>query len=212
MVGGSVLESTIYGGQGTDFITAGAASTSISQSVISGNLGADTIMLNGTTSVFNTEVYGSDSAGTDTGIDSLVISARTVQTSTVYGGAGTDTLILGDTVAATQIIEGDFNAFAGNDSVAVTGSFVSTTVTGGTGDDTIFISGRTNSGEGSSHTSFYGGKGTTASLPPVAVSVCLAAPALIPHQMALIPSASTTFLNRLSTVHPVLTASCFEHC
>ena len=31
--------------------------------------------------------------------------ARTVQTSTVYGGAGADTLILGDTAAASQIIE-----------------------------------------------------------------------------------------------------------
>ena len=63
-------------------------------SVIEGNLGADTIIFNSTTAVFNTEVYGSDSAGTDTGADSIVVGARTIQTSTVYGGAGADTLIL----------------------------------------------------------------------------------------------------------------------
>ena len=63
---------------------------------ISGNLGADTIILNSTTSVYNTEVYGSNSAGTDTGADSIIVGARTIQTSTVYGGAGADTLILGE--------------------------------------------------------------------------------------------------------------------
>ena len=47
--------------------------TSISGSVIEGNLGADTLILSSTNSVYNTEIYGSDSAGTDTGADSIKI-------------------------------------------------------------------------------------------------------------------------------------------
>ena len=44
-------------------------------------------------------------------------------------------------VAATtsQIIDADFNAFAGADSIVADGSFVSTTVRAGSGDDTMFI-------------------------------------------------------------------------
>ena len=49
---------------------------SISGSVIEGNLGADTIIFNSTNSVFNTEVYGSNSSGTDTAADSIEIAAR----------------------------------------------------------------------------------------------------------------------------------------
>ena len=158
---GSITSSTVYGGQGTDYISGVDAASTISSALISGNLGADKLIFNTTNSVFNTEIYGSDSAGTDTGADSIVIAAQTVQTSTVYGGgAGADTLILSGNLASGQFIEGDFNAFAGNDSVNVTGSFVSTTVQGGAGNDTIFISGRTASGEGSSATAFYGGDGT----------------------------------------------------
>ena len=41
------------------------------------------------------------------------------------------------------------SAFAGDDSVNITGSFVSTTVQGGAGNDTIFIGGRHCSGAGS---------------------------------------------------------------
>ena len=40
---GSIVDSTIYGGQGTDYITGGGAATSITGSLISGNLGGDTI-------------------------------------------------------------------------------------------------------------------------------------------------------------------------
>ena len=87
--------------------------------LIPGNLGADTIILNGTTSVYNTEIYGSDSAGTDTAADSIVVGARTIQTSTVYGGAGADTLILGETSTAISSLKLTIRAFAGNDSVAV---------------------------------------------------------------------------------------------
>ena len=106
-VGGSVLDSTVYGGQGTDYISGVNGAESVSGSLIEGNLGADTILLNGSNSVFNTEVYGSNSAGTDTGADSLEIKAQTVQTSTVYGGAGGDTLLLSGNLANGQFVEVD---------------------------------------------------------------------------------------------------------
>ena len=150
---GSVIDSTVYGGQGTDFISGVDGAASISGALIAGNLGADTIILNGTTSIFNTGVYGSAAAGTDTSVDSIV-SATTIQTSTVYGGAGTDTLILGNGLS-TQVVEGDFRGFAGNDSISANGSFVNTTVRAGSGNDTLFIAGRTASGEGSSNSAFY---------------------------------------------------------
>ena len=105
-VTGSIIDSTVYGGQGTDYISGVDGATSISASVIEGNLGADKIILASTTSVFNTELYGSSSAGTDTGADSIVVSARTVQTSSVYGGAGADTLLLGN-LASGQFVDVD---------------------------------------------------------------------------------------------------------
>ena len=115
-----MIDSTVYGGQGTDFISGVDGAATISSALIAGNLGADTIILNGTTSIFNTEVYGSAAAGTDTSVDSIVVSATTIQTSTVYGGAGTDTLILGNGLS-TQVVEGDFRGFAGNDSISANG-------------------------------------------------------------------------------------------
>ena len=50
--------------------------------------------------------------------------ARIIQTSTVYGGAGADTLILGESANFGQMVDVDINALAGM-TVAVTGSFVS---------------------------------------------------------------------------------------
>ena len=91
--------------------------------------------------------------------DSIVVSATTIQTSTVYGGAGGDTPILGNGLS-TQVVEGDFRGFAGNDSISANGSFVNTTVRAGSGNDTLFIAGRTASGEGSSNSAFYAGTGT----------------------------------------------------
>ena len=67
MIGG-IVDSTVYGGQGTDYISGVDGASTISGSLIAGNLGADSVILNSTTSIYNTEVYGSDSAGTDTGI------------------------------------------------------------------------------------------------------------------------------------------------
>ena len=159
-VTGSISGSTVYGGQGVDYISGVDGAATITGSVIAGNLGADSIILNSTSSVYNTAIYGSDSSGTDTSNDSIVIGARTIQTSTVYGGAGADTLILGESSTLGQFVDGDYRAFAGNDSVAVTGSFVSVTVRGGTGNDTISITGDTASGEGSSNTAIYAGDGT----------------------------------------------------
>ena len=128
--------------------------------MIAGNLGADSIILNSSNSVFNTEVYGSDSAGTDTGADSIVVKAQTIQTSTVYGGAGADTLLLVAILAAVNSLTSTSKLSLADDSVNINGSFVSTTVRGGAGNDTIFIGGHTVSGAGSSSTAFYAGDGT----------------------------------------------------
>ena len=69
--------------------------------------------------VFNTKVYGSDATGTLAGNDSIVLAGNTVQTSTVYGGAGSDTLIIGNysTPADAQLLKIDVQGFAGDDSI-----------------------------------------------------------------------------------------------
>ena len=127
----SIIDSTVYGGQGTDYISGVDGANTISGSVISGNLGGDSIILNSTNFCLQHRGFGSDSNGTDSGADSIEIGARTIQTSTVYGGAGADTLILGESATLGQMVDVDINALAGDDSVAVTGSFVSATVKGG---------------------------------------------------------------------------------
>ena len=112
---GDVLGSTAYGGQGADYISGVANTTtqSLSGSLIAGNRGDDKIVFNSTYSIFNTEVYSSDSTGTLAGNDSIILGARTVQTSTVYGGAGTDTIIVGDysTASNAQLLKIDVNGF-----------------------------------------------------------------------------------------------------
>ena len=55
---------------------------------------------------------------------------------------------------ATQIVESDINAFAGADSISVTGSFVSSTVNAGAGADTLFINTSTAGDTASTGTSF----------------------------------------------------------
>ena len=106
-------------------------------------------------------MYGSDSTGTLTGADSIALGAYTIQTSTVYGGAGADTIFVGDTSGddnlAVQILKADIKGFAGNDSIAAGGSFVSTTVSAGEGNDTIFVN--ATSGSESASTEFYAGAG-----------------------------------------------------
>ena len=134
--------SSIYGGQGADLIdvAAGAATDVISKTLIEGNRGSDKLLLKNTGTLINSTVLGSDITGTIAGNDSLSISAKTYQTSTVYGGAGNDTILFGVTAANTQVISSDFQAFAGTDSISAVGSFVSTSVKAGSGDDTLFIS------------------------------------------------------------------------
>ena len=109
--------------------------------MIEGNRGGDSIIFASTYSIFNTEVYGSDSTGTLTGADSIVLSGNTVQTSTVYGGAGADTLIIGNYSSPTsaQLLKIDVQGFAGDDSIQFGGSFVSSTLTAGAGNDTLDI-------------------------------------------------------------------------
>ena len=162
-IAGDVLGSTVYGGQGADTIegaaVSGSSSQSISGSLIAGNRGADKIVFNSTQSVFNTEVYGSDSTGTLAGNDSLALGALTVQTSTVYGGAGNDTIFVGDySGRAGQFLKVDVDAFAGADSIKVGGSMVSVTVNAGAGNDTIAISTSTGA-SASTATEFYADAG-----------------------------------------------------
>ena len=114
-------------------MAAGAATDVISKTLIEGNRGADKLLLKNTGTLINSTVLGSDITGTIAGNDSLSISAKTYQTSTVYGGAGNDTILFGGTAANTQVISSDFQAFAGTDSISAVGSFVSTSVKAGAG-------------------------------------------------------------------------------
>ena len=131
---GVVENSTVYGGQGADLISQ-ISGTSITNSHLAGNRGSDKLVLQGATTILNSTILGGDISGTLAGNDSLSLAVNTLQTSTVYGGAGNDTIAF----AATQVIETDVKAFAGADSLSVTGSFVSTTVSAGAGADTLFI-------------------------------------------------------------------------
>ena len=107
---------------------------SLSGSLIAGNRGNDKIVFNSTQSVFNTEVYGSDSTGTLAGNvlwPSQVSLSKPLRSTAVlelhhFG------VLLGK---GGQILKADVNAFAGNDSIKVGGSFVSSTVKAGAGND-----------------------------------------------------------------------------
>ena len=114
-----------------------------------------------TQSIFNSKVYGSDATGTLAGNDSIVLAGNTVQTSTVYGGAGTDTLIIGNysSAADAQLLKIDVQGFAGDDSIQFGGSFVSSTLTAGAGNDTLDIAATTGT-SASSATEFYAGTGS----------------------------------------------------
>ena len=118
-----------------------------------------TLILKNTGTLLNSTVLGSDITGTIAGNDSLSIAALTLQTSTVYGGAGNDTIIFGSTNTNTQIVDVTFNAFAGADSINAVGSFVSTTVNAGSGNDTMFVNTSTAGVLASSDTQFYAGTG-----------------------------------------------------
>ena len=63
----------------------------------------------------------------------------------------------GDDNLAVQILKADIKAFAGNDSVVVGGSFVSSTVAAGAGSDTLFVNATSGSTNASSE--FYAGAG-----------------------------------------------------
>ena len=160
-IGGDVSGSTVYGGQGADTILGAAVTTtqSISGSLLAGNRSNDKIVFASTYSIYNTEVYGSDSTGTLAGNDSLALGGITVATSTVYGGAGADTIFVGDYAnAGGQILKADVQGFAGDDSIRFGGSFVSSTLNAGAGNDTIAIKGSTGA-SASTATSFYAGTG-----------------------------------------------------
>ena len=165
--------STVYGGQGADLISQTGTNQSITASWIAGNRGSDKIVLNAATTVLNSTILGSDIGGTISGNDSLSLAATTIQTSTVFGGAGNDTIILGGTNANTQIIEGDFNAFAGSDTLSIVGSFVSSTINAGAGNDTLFLNTSSAGLTASTATSFYAGTGADKISAANAVSVSI---------------------------------------
>ena len=110
-------ESTVYGGQGADLISLSGTNKSITKSWIAGNRGDDKLTLASKSTILNSTILGSDTTGTIAGNDSLNLSARTIQTSTVYGGAGNDTILFGQTSTNTQIVEADIRAFGGADSI-----------------------------------------------------------------------------------------------
>ena len=86
--GSANITIALYGGQGTDLISTAGASAPLVL-LVSGNRGSDKLILaSSTNSMLNSTIYGSDSTGTLTGNDSIVLGAYTAQTSTVYGGAG----------------------------------------------------------------------------------------------------------------------------
>ena len=109
--------------------------------------------------VINSTILGSDTTGTIAGNDSLSLAATTLQTSTVYGGAGNDTMLLGGaTNHAAGIIEVDVKAFAGADSIKLL-VHLSPTVDSGAGDDTLWINTNTATASASTATAFYAGTG-----------------------------------------------------
>ena len=169
--------------------------------------GNDKIIFNSTQSIYNTEVYGSDSTGTLAGNDSIVLAGYTVQTSTVYGGAGDDTMIIGDygTPADAQILKVDVRGFAGDDSITFGGSFVSSTLNAGSGNDTLAIAATTGT-SASTATEFYAGTGSDSvnhsMVKTSPFTVTLQQPTL---QAVLIPSKSLASPHRPFTAQLVVT-------
>ena len=105
-MGGTALSSSVYGGQGTDDISVVG---SISNSVVSGNLGNDTMdfttvaksstIYGGGGFLYDTSLDGADSieiGGSVTasllhgngGNDSFYLAGADIKSSTVYGGPG----------------------------------------------------------------------------------------------------------------------------
>ena len=84
---GSIIDSTVYGGQGTDYISGVGGGTSISASVIEGNLGADTIILAAPTPSSTQRFTVQILLVLIPAADSIEIGARTIQTSTRFMAA-----------------------------------------------------------------------------------------------------------------------------
>ena len=127
-VNGAATTSSVYGGGGNDIITDGAVA--LSDTLISGDLGNDTITL---------------------GNGGLAIDGITVA-----GGEGVDTITLGDAGLNTAndtgvLITGD----AGNDTITGTSANgVEVTINGGAGNDDL------NAGAGNGSETIIGGAGT----------------------------------------------------
>jgi hypothetical protein len=119
--------STVKGGKGNDFVTTSGA---LSQGVMSGDLGADTLVL--AAAVSQSSVYGGNLVDTTTdGADSLAFMGGASQTF-VQGNAGADTVYFGVASQQTTIKGG-----AGNDSIDVAGGGAALKVEADLGNDTL---------------------------------------------------------------------------
>ena len=101
----SLTKAPSYGGQGADLISLSGTNKSITKSWIAGNRGDDKLTLASKSTILNSTILGSDTTGTIAGNDSLNLSARTIQTSTVYGGAGNDTILFGRPAPTPKLLK-----------------------------------------------------------------------------------------------------------
>lgn len=134
------VTANIYGGQGIDAIT---LTGSVIGAEVQGNLDTDVILVNGVgTNVQAATINGNQ--GDDQLTWNMTGAAATADNTTMYGGAGNDTLI--SAVGATEevVLSGD----NGNDTITKAANGQNDTLLGGAGTDTITSSTGTNRIEG----------------------------------------------------------------
>ena len=152
---GAFDKTSLYGGQGQDYIY---LQTTLSSSYITGNLGNDTITTN---LIKGGTVFGGGGYLVDTsndGHDSIMAMRNISEGSLIHGNGGNDTLYIGglnnEVLRDSSIYGGQ-----GDDSIEVTGAggdirtALATLVTGNLGNDTIDIGGNI------LNASIYGGSG-----------------------------------------------------
>jgi Ca2+-binding RTX toxin-like protein len=125
----TISNGAIYGGTGSDTIV---ITNTITTATIGGGSGADWLHFTGGNTITSSKLHGGQ------GADSIDLrAAGTLTTSTVQGGKGFDTMIIGSGYTSTnsRILAGK-----GNDSISIgTGGLGTTSIAGGTGNDTIQI-------------------------------------------------------------------------
>ena len=152
---------TLKGGQGNDTFTALGAGfgTNMSNSLVNGNAGNDTIDL---ALVSGSTIFGGQGDDTfladlsnsvlngNAGIDTINVFSSAG--SSVFGGQGADVLSISG-ATSSSVIQGDL----GNDRIALAGvTLTNSTVNGSDGEDTITVTGVFSG----SSTTIYGGQGS----------------------------------------------------